>query len=282
MSLSHEGGRPRSGSKGFSGRKQKKKKQEYHTHKRAQFQEQAPVDPEQLRARTVLALDRLGHQVISTEPGGYDLDAWVRNLNTLLDDFQERLGGRVGQEFSELRRSTLLPLKVPAAEGPDPELEAALKEEADAREAIVDLGKKATAKLSSLTEERDSCERELKEAREKLSKLDVAKRSRGLLAKITGSGPSTEEAEERVAELEGKLRGLDEEIEAQRKARSTREGDQAAREAQARLEAADKKVAEIQAARQERLQLAGEREAAAKLLAEAISRIDLGPKEASS
>ena len=64
-------GRTRSGSKGFSSKekKEKRKKQEYHIHKRAHFQETERPDAEEVRKRTILALEKLGHQVLSTEPG---------------------------------------------------------------------------------------------------------------------------------------------------------------------------------------------------------------------
>ena len=76
MSFGSETGRTRSGTKGSSSKEKKqkkKKKQEFHSHRRAHFQESERHDPEEVRARTIIALDKLGHQVLSTEPGGYDL-----------------------------------------------------------------------------------------------------------------------------------------------------------------------------------------------------------------
>lgn len=65
MSFGGGTGRTRSGTKGFSSKekKQKRKKQDYHIHKRAHFQETERPDPEEVRKRTILALERLGHQV---------------------------------------------------------------------------------------------------------------------------------------------------------------------------------------------------------------------------
>ena len=80
LSFGSETGRTRSGTKGISGKsnkKTKRKKQEYHIHRRAYAQESERLKPAEVRARTILALDRLGHQVLSTEPGGYDLEDWL-------------------------------------------------------------------------------------------------------------------------------------------------------------------------------------------------------------
>ena len=82
----------RSGGKGASPKKtNRKKKQTYHKRKQ-QTTEQGPPDAEQLKARVVASLDKLGHQRLSTEPGGYDLQSWTRSLDALLDDYESKLG----------------------------------------------------------------------------------------------------------------------------------------------------------------------------------------------
>ena len=285
MSFGSETGRTRSGTKGVSGKakkKEKRKKQEYHLH-RGHFHEEEQFNPEQVRARTVLSLDRLGHQVLSTEPGGYDLDAWLRSLNSLLDDFEEKIGeDKVTGEFRQRRQQALVPLASPSASGDvDSEIRKLIEEEEAARTVLSDLDKQAGGKLASLREQRDACGKELKVEREKLAEITAAKQSRQFFSRLVRSGPSTAEAEEKVAELESKLKGLEDEIERLRKARkgkvdaSPSETDSARLEAQERLESTEKRLLELQSVKQGRLQLALEREVATKAIAEAVSSMDL-------
>jgi hypothetical protein len=288
LNYGSETGRTRSGTKGFSGKekkKQKRKKQEFHTHRRAHFQESEHLNPEEVTARTIFALDRLGHQVLSTEPGGYDLEDWMRNLNSLLDDFQEKVGADlITDEFRERRHAALLSLAQPSSSPDvDSETEKLIQEEAAAKAVLAELGRKAAAKLASLREERDACGKELKLEKEKLSELREAKQSRQFFARLMGSGPSTEPAEARVAELEAELSRLEDEIDRNRKARSVLvestsvEGDSANLEAQLKLEAIQNRLGELQSAKQSSLQLSHEREIATKTISGMISSMSLRP-----
>jgi len=278
-------GRTRSGTKGFSSKekKQKRKKQEFHIHRKAHYQESERLDPEEVRARTILALDRLGHQVLSTEPGGYDLEDWMRNLNSLLDDFQEKVVGEPAADEFRARRQEALGHLVPSSSvvDVDSEIEQLTQEEEAARAAVEEAERKAAARLVSLRGEREACEKELRAQKEKLAELREARQSRQLFSRILRAGPSTVEAEASVAELESKLKRLEEEIERSRKARSaarggaTGEGDSAYLEARQRFEAARNKLLDLQSSRQNMLQLAREREVATQALSGIISAMKL-------
>ncbi len=203
-------GRTRSGTKGFSSKekKQKRKKQDYHIHKRAHFQETERPDPEEVRKRTILALERLGHQVLSSEPGGYDLEDWMRSLNSLLEDFEEKVGdGVVGDEF-RARSQQALGRLVPSSSAKeiDQEIEKTTEEQAAASAAVDEAERRASARLASLREERDACVKELKKEKEKLAEIKEARQSRQFFSRILRAGPSTEQAEASVAELESKLK----------------------------------------------------------------------------
>jgi len=286
VSFGSETGRTRSSTKGFSNKtkKTKRKKQDYHVHKRGHLQEAEELGLEQVRARTTLALDRLGHQVISSEPGGYDLEDWMRNLNSLLDDFQEKMGpDLITEEFRERRRAALLPLSSPASSSEvDSEMERLLQEEDAAKATLADLDRKAAARLAELKGEREAGEKELKLAKQKLADLRAAKQSRPFFSRLVGSGPSVEPAEARVADLESKMKSLEDEIERHRKARSGHdENNQAEREpgaveARQRLDATQKRLGELQSARQGMLQFSREREIATKALSEMISAMSIG------
>jgi hypothetical protein len=281
LSFGSETGRTRSGTKGFSGKAKKqlkRKKQEYHKH-RGRLQESENLNPEELSARTVLVLDRLGHQVLSTEPGGYDLEAWLRSLNSLLDDFEEKIGEqRVTDEFRKRREDALIPLSAQAASGDlNSEIRQLIDEETAAVGVLSDLEKQAAAKLASLRERRDACGTELRLEKEKLAQMREAKQSRQFLSRFMRSGPSTADGEQKVVELEARMRGLEDEIERSRKARmgnpsgSPDGADPARLEAQDKLQSIQKRLLELQSATQDKLQLAREREVATKSIADAIS-----------
>ncbi|MDG7006553.1 MAG: hypothetical protein JRM86_06425 [Nitrososphaerota archaeon] len=274
MSFGSQSGRTRSGSKSFSNRekKLKRKKQDFHNHKRLHEQPEGPVDLGEVRARTLLTLERLGRQVLSTEPGGYDLEHWIKSLNSLLDDFQEKLGdGRVTTDFLETRERVVGSLAVPKTGEIESEMESLAIEESESAAAVEDARSRSAERLSSLKEQRAAKEGELEEGRERLVELRKSNQSRGLFSRVLRSAPSTEEAEAKLAGLEAELRSLDEEIERSQRARAAGEGDPALLEAQRKLEAARARLAELESAMQASLQLASEREAATKALAEAIS-----------
>jgi hypothetical protein len=295
LSFGSETGRTRSGTKGISGKsnkKMKRKKQEFHIHRRAYIQESERLNPEEVRARTILALDRLGHQVLSTEPGGYDLQDWLKSINSLLDDFQEKIGNdRIPAEFRTRCRESLqsLALTSPSASA-DSEIEKLTQEEEAARSAFADLERQAGERLASLRGERDSSSRELKLEKEKLASMREAKRSRTFFSRLTGAGQSTTQAEAKVAELESKLRRLEDDIDRTRKARSAPgatsvgEANSSNVEARERLEGIRNRLFELQSAKQEMLQLGREREVAAKAISDSIMsiRLEVPPSEGAS
>jgi DNA repair exonuclease SbcCD ATPase subunit len=284
LSFGSETGRTRSGTKGFSrgGKKQKKKKQDYHTHKGAYHAAERP-DPEEVRARTILALDKLGHQVLSTEPGGYDLAHGTKNLNSLLDDFEEKIGGEsITDEFRARRQEAIGYLSQRSRAGEaDGEVARLLAEEDAARKTLEEADRAHASKLSSLREQRDACAKELKAKREELVEIEESRQSRQFFSRLMRSGPSTKEAEAQVKALEAKLRGLEDEIERSRKARATAESGEAG-EAQSRLEAARSKLLELQSSRRDEIQLSKERETATQTISSIITSMRFHNGEANN
>ncbi|MDG6972103.1 MAG: hypothetical protein JRM74_05400 [Nitrososphaerota archaeon] len=59
------------------------KNQSYHRH-RTRIQGSPELDFRQLRDRTVNALNNLGRQKFSDEPGGYSLESWARGFGAIL------------------------------------------------------------------------------------------------------------------------------------------------------------------------------------------------------
>lgn len=276
MSFGSETGRTRSGTKGFSrgAKKQKKKKQEYHTHKGA-YREAEQLDPEQVRQRTILALDKLGHQVLSTEPGGYDLEHWTKNFNSLLDDFEDKVGeDNVTDEFRMRRQEAVAYLSQRAGpSAPDSEVAKLLAEEEEARRSLEEAEKANALKLNSLREQRDACAKELKAKRQELLEITEARQSRQFFSRLMRAGPSPRDAESKVKELEVKLGELEDEIERSRKARAAESG--GAIEAQRRLDAARAKLLELQSSRRDEVQLSKEREMATQTISSIIASMKL-------
>ncbi len=285
MSFGSQSGRTRSGTKGSSSnqKKLKRKKQEFHTHRAGHLQESERLNPEEVRARTIIALDRLGHQILSNEPGGYDLEHWMRSLTSLLDDFQEKLGSeKVSDEFRARRQAALLSLAPrPVPDDVVAEIEKHTKEEAAAMEAIAELERKAASTLASLREEREACAKDLRLEKKKLAEVREAKQTRQFFSRLLKAGPSTEQAEKSVADLEQKLSKLEEDIDRLRKVRSASEGNPAYVDALRKLDEARARLAELQSARQNSVQLTQEREIATKAISEAIASMKLNG-EASS
>jgi chromosome segregation ATPase len=113
--LSYAGGSGRSfGPKGSSQKKDHKRKQEFHKHK-IKFTEEDHLDFEQLKVRATTALDKLGHQVFSVEPGGYTFHNWMTSFNLLLDDFEEKAGQKnLPKEYYDTRLKLTADLLKPA------------------------------------------------------------------------------------------------------------------------------------------------------------------------
>ena len=285
MSFGSQTGRTRSGAKGFSSKekKQKRKKQEFHNHRRGHFQEAGSLDLEAVRTRTVLALDRLGHQVLSSEPGGYDLDHWKRNFDSLLDDFAEKIGeDRTTEEFRAKRREVESYLSLPPASTElDSGIVAILKTEEEAKASLEEAKRKAAARLVSLKNEREASLKELKAKKETLEELKEAEQSRGFFTRrLLKTGVAAARAEADVKEVESKITRLGEEIERSRKTRAAAaasgEADSEYSEAERKLDDARAKLVELESAKQVTLQLAQEREKAARAISEVISAMSLG------
>ena len=266
--------------KGSSSRekKQKRKKQEFHSHRRPHLDESGDIDLEQVRARTLLALDRLGHQVLSAEPGGYDLDDWTRNFNSLLDDFQDKVGEeRLTEEFRARRLEAaghIVPMDSSAEL--DSEIEKLVQEVVVLQGMLEEARKRAAARLASLRSERDTCAKDLKELRRKLAETKEANESRSLFSRVLRKGPSTEQLEANVAQLESRLAMLESDIDRLRKTRAVTEAEAGTdlselAETERRLESSNDKLLELQSTKRNRSQLTKEREVATQIVSAAIS-----------
>jgi uncharacterized protein YhaN len=265
-------------------KKLKRKKDEFHSHKKLHIQETGLPDLEQVKARTMLAFDRLGHQVLSSEPGGYDLQSWMKSFNSLLDDFAEKVGpGRLPTGFDDRRREISAALLVaPDSSDTDSEIAKLVQEQEVARKVVEDGARKAANRLNSLREERQKCEKDLKEETKKLADLNEEKQSRRFFSRVLRAGPPTAQSEATIKELESSLSKIAEEIERLQKLRaaitggSPTDGSSELVDAQQRVESIQKKLDDLRLAKQGKRQFAQEREMAAKTMSDIVSQMQVG------
>lgn len=68
----------------------------------------------ELKERTQLALEKLGGQKFSLDPGGYTFSNWMTSFNMLLDDFEEKVGaGQLSKDYYDSRQKLTADLLEP-------------------------------------------------------------------------------------------------------------------------------------------------------------------------
>lgn len=279
---------PRSGGKARSPKKPKRAKGEFHAPKR-RIAPSKESSKEDARKRLVESLEHLGHQKLSTEPGGYDLQSWLKSLKRSLDDFEEKVGktaltrelhdkgNEIGAEFSKYADSSQV----------DSEIEAVRKEEGEIRARLKEEEERISSRLSAIGGEKTSKSLDLEEERKKLHQMEEERKSVSFFSKLMGrSGPSTEPQQKKVRELEGALKMLEEETLNLQTVRRSIEGAKDAaggiyEDLWKRLGDIESKLVELDAAREVKLQLKEEREKAAEELRKLAGGLKLEePEEA--
>ncbi len=278
----------RSGGKARSPKKPKRAKGEFHAPKRraAPSKESSKEDA---RKRLVESLEHLGHQKLSTEPGGYNLQSWLRSLKRSLEDFEEKVGktaltrelhdkgNEIDAEFSKYADSSHV----------DSEVEAVRKEEGEIRARLKEEGERISSRLSAIGGEKTSKSLDLEEERKKLHRMEEERKSVSFFSKLMGrSGPSTEPQQKKVKELEGALKMLEEETLNLQTVRRSIEGAKDAaggiyEDLWKRLDDIESKLVELDAAREAKLQLKEEREKAAEELRKLAGELKLEEPEES-
>ncbi|MDG7013302.1 MAG: hypothetical protein JRN46_03605 [Nitrososphaerota archaeon] len=262
------------------------KNQTFHRH-RARIQESPELGLGQLRARTINALNNLGRQRFSAEPGGYALENWVRGVNVLLDEFEERTGeGGLSQDYRARRQelTDVVSRPVPLA-SIDEEISRLRTTISGIENEIGAERGRLAAKIAELKAERAECSGELDAEKARASEAAEAYKPDSFLSRLLGrkSSPADESAE-RIETLEARLATLSAEVLDQQRLLKdvdvrTPEGRFAGEwerlgTAQARLEA-------LETERKERADLVKERAELTASIADAISRTpDLGARAA--
>jgi DNA repair exonuclease SbcCD ATPase subunit len=286
--LSYSSGPGRSFSKGSSQKRDRKKRQEFHKHK-VKFTEEQHLDFEQLKARVSVALDKLGHQVFSVEPGGYAFDNWMTSFNLLLDDFEERAGGsNLGKDYHDARLKVTTELvKPPETQDIDWEVQNIDTEINSVKAHMSELSKRVSEKRELRRETLariDRLKREQLDSEKKFGEaardLDRVKRKQSLFSKLfSGSNDSSlDAAKKKVDSLKSKREEIHEDIQ-HLETSSKYSGEQLANEIavlKEKLESLQQSQAEWNAKKDEISQLSERRLQATRELSEIISSLKLG------
>jgi len=240
------------------------------------------VDYNELKERTIIALDKLGHQKFSSEPGGYSLEYWMKGVNLLLDDFEREVGkGKLPTGFSERRRQLteflLKPVDTSSIDGSISELK--MKEGEVTRKVQTARGQVAS-RLGELQKELDSWSAELEKGREEAAASGAGEPPRSILGRLLGRAQtsSAKASQAQARESEQKIQSLTEEISRQRKLLKSidqRSPQTPLAEEWKVLESIQARVGELEGERMEKVQLVKERVEVTASLADVISKMAL-------
>ena len=252
---------------------------------RESLAETAEGDMEQLKERTAIALNKLGHQKFLDEPGSYSLENWMKGVKILLDDFEEKMGTkRLTAEYLEKRRELTerlsMPVDVSAIEKDTQELK---QSEEELVRRFAEERARTASKIGELEGELARKSTELEKEKKRLSSAIVVQNHRSSLSRLFRgrSAPAVVVSEDRVEELESKIRELhDEAVEQQRRLRSIdlHAGPPWAGE-WARLESMRAKMKELNDERLAKVQHVMDREETTTSIANAISEISANDTE---
>jgi len=220
------------------------KNQSFHQRK-IRIQETPKLDHDQLKSRTIMALNKLGQQKFSTEPGGYSLSNWVKGMNILLDEFEEKMGpGKIPEDYvekrSELNNLLARPIQTSSIDGSISDLK---QNTAEVEGRIAEGRARLVSRIAELKSEQDSCTAELVRERERAPGLATENSSSFLKRLFVGDRRASPKDAGKTEELESRLESL-----------------------QAKLEA-------LESERSEKVQLVKEREEIASSIANAVSKI---------
>lgn len=261
------------------------KKEEFHQRK-VKFSEATQVDYDQLKTRTTIALDKLGHQKFSSEPGGYSLENWAKGVNLLLDDFEEKMGAaRLPSAYAERRRELTYWLSKPVdLSSIDNSISELMQNEEEIVRKLHEARTRSSSRIDELRTELAMRSAELEEKKRQLSSLASERRSDSIFKRLFGGNStlSVDATEDGVEEMESRLRVLASGILEEQK--SLRSIDKHSSESPwveewRRLESLQARRKKLENERLEKLQLVREREELTASIADMISRVSPAEKK---
>ena len=245
------------------------------------YSEPPQPDYDQLKARTIIALDKLGHQKFAAESGGYSLENWVKGVSLLLDEFEERVGdARLPKEYVEMRRLLTGYLHRPVDTSSIDESISELRgKEAEVVRKLGDERDRTRAKIDELQKEVMNLTAELEEVKARSANPPAPERSGSFFRRLFASGPpsANKEQSDRRDELEKRLQSLQGGISEQQKVLKSidqRSPDSPMAEDWEKLETLQARIRELEGEKLEKVQLVKEREEFTASIANVISRVN--------
>ena len=253
------------------------KNQSFHQRK-IRIQETTRLDFDQLKARTINALNKLGQQTFSTEPGGYALENWIKGVNVLLDGFEESAGAtRLSPGYLATRHELDELLSRPVL------LTSVDEKMAELRVNMSDIERKIEAerdmiasRISDLKAAQAKYSSELEHERRREADAVAAQSPNTLFNRLLGKKTHSESPDDRIEELESKLADLPNEIldqQKQLKMIDARSPESRFAEEWNRLDSMQTRLGELEKEKLDRVQLVRERAESMGSIADAISRI---------
>jgi len=255
------------------------KGQSFHQRK-IRIPETPELDYDQLKGRTITALNRLGQQKFSAEPGGYSLENWARGVNILLDDFEEKMGvGKLTPDYVEKRRELNDLFSRPVSTSSIDSSISDLKQSAAVVEGKIAEGRaRLVSRVAELKSEQDSCSAELAQEQEKIAGPATDQGSGSFLKRLfNGNSKATaKDSGTKIKELESRLDVLPSEILGQQKFLKLidqHSPESPLAEEWKALESLQTRLGALESERLERVQLVKEREVITSSIANTISRL---------
>ena len=191
------------------------KNQSFHPRK-IRLQETRKPNYDELKARTINALNKLGQQKFSTESGGYSLDNWVKGVNMLLDEFEEEVGrGWLTPVYLERRRQLNDDLSNPVSTSSlDEEISDLRQKVADAKGRIDSERARIASKVTDLKDEQSRCSAELAREQSRVASGEAVQNSDSIFRRLLRGNPkpAATDPEMRVKELQSRFDAISSEI----------------------------------------------------------------------
>lgn len=184
------------------------KNQSFHPRK-IRIQEAPKLDHDQLKNRTIIALNRLGQQRLSDEPGGYSLDNWIKGMNILLDDFEEKMGeGKLSSDYFAKRRELNELLSRPiSTTSIDKDISETKQKMTDASGRVEAERTRIASKIVELKSEQARCSAELVREQARVFNLATERSSGSFFRRLVAGNSKTppKNSRGRAEELESRL-----------------------------------------------------------------------------
>ena len=254
------------------------KGQSYHRRK-IRIEEAPQLGFGELKSRTINALEKLGGQRFSTEPGGYALENWVKGVKVLLDEFEEKAGAaKLSAEYLARRRDLEELVSRPVPLGPIDEEISKQETDISAIEGRIESERaRVVSRISELRAEQARLSGELKLEQGRAADAAQAKDTGSFFRRLFGGKRAQARSDEdRTSELESRLAALPDEVREQQKqlkAIDLRSSESKLDEEWNLLESMQSRLKELEREKLGMVHLVKERLEVTNSMAEAISRM---------